>query len=173
MLNAMLVTTAMLAARTPAPPLMPQKQGMGPALIVETSRMPVGNPKPIRKPAGASTRTQRPARTTRSAPSRRHPERKRDRAVCRVSTLSTGSSSGARRAAKSPTKSGCAPNLRRHGRGHADSARRPGRNDLALGRMPVTHEPLVAAVGQLVGRAAEQGRDFGLNRLPSSHSLAF
>jgi hypothetical protein len=35
MLNAMLVTTAMLAARTPAPPLMPQNQGMGPALIVE------------------------------------------------------------------------------------------------------------------------------------------
>ena len=62
--------TAMLAARTPAPPMMPQNQGMGPALIVKTNRMPVGNPKPIRKPAGATTRTQRPARTMRSAPSR-------------------------------------------------------------------------------------------------------
>ena len=27
---------------------MPQNQGMGLALIVETNRMPVGNPKPIR-----------------------------------------------------------------------------------------------------------------------------
>jgi hypothetical protein len=70
MLKAILVTTATLAARTPAAPLMPQNQGMGPALIVETNHMPVGNAKPIRKPAGANTRTQRPARTTRSAPSR-------------------------------------------------------------------------------------------------------
>ena len=42
MLKAILVTKATLAARTPAPPLMPQNQGM-----------PVGNPKPIRKPASA------------------------------------------------------------------------------------------------------------------------
>jgi hypothetical protein len=58
--------------------------------------------------------------------------------------------------------------------GHADSARRPSRNDLALVRMPVTHQPLVAAVGQLVGKAAEQGRDFGLNRLhhPATVSLS-
>jgi hypothetical protein len=40
MLKAMLVTTAMLAARTPAPPLMPQNQGMGPVLIAETNRIP-------------------------------------------------------------------------------------------------------------------------------------
>ena len=61
MLKAILVTKATLAARTPAPPLMPQNQGMGLVVIVETNRMPVGNPKPIRKPAGARTRTQRPA----------------------------------------------------------------------------------------------------------------
>src|SRR5882762_7613966 len=47
----MLVTTATLAARTPAAPLMPQNHGVGPVLIAETNRMPVGNPKPIRKPA--------------------------------------------------------------------------------------------------------------------------
>ena len=70
MLKAILVTKATLAARTPAPPLMPQNQGIGQLLIVETNRMPVGNPKPIRKPAGARTRTQRPARTRRFAPSR-------------------------------------------------------------------------------------------------------
>jgi hypothetical protein len=32
---------------------MPQNHGVGPVLITETNRMPVGNPKPIRKPAGA------------------------------------------------------------------------------------------------------------------------
>src|SRR3954447_23227445 len=67
MLKAMLMTTATLAARTPAAPLMPQNHGVGPLLIADTKRMPVGNPKPIRKPAGASTRTQKPARTRRSA----------------------------------------------------------------------------------------------------------
>ena len=70
MLKAMLVTTATLAARTPEAPLIPQNQGVGPVLMAETRRMPVGNPKPIRKPAGARTRTQRPARTKRPAPSR-------------------------------------------------------------------------------------------------------
>ena len=53
MLKAILVTRATLAARTPAALLMPQNQGMGPVLVVETNRMPVGNPKPISKPAGA------------------------------------------------------------------------------------------------------------------------
>ena len=38
--------------------------------------------------------------------------------------------------------------------------------------MPVAHKPLVAAVGQLVGMAAEQGRDFGLNRLHQQRSRA-
>src|SRR6202035_408610 len=45
-------------------------------------------------------------------------------------------------------------------------------HDLALGQMPVAHKPLVAAVGQLVGMAAEQGRDFGLNRLHQQRSRA-
>src|SRR5215472_13252341 len=69
MLKAMLVTTATLAARTPAAPLMPQNHGVGVVLIAETSRMPVGNPNPIRKPAGATTRTHKPARTRRAVPS--------------------------------------------------------------------------------------------------------
>ena len=45
-------------------------------------------------------------------------------------------------------------------------------HDLALGQMPVAHKPLVAAVGQLVGMAAEQGRDFGLNRSHQQRSRA-
>jgi hypothetical protein len=50
MLKAMLVTTATLAARTPAAPLMPQNHGVGPVLMAETRRMPVGNPKPRQRP---------------------------------------------------------------------------------------------------------------------------
>jgi hypothetical protein len=42
----------------------------GEDLSPDTKRIPVGNPKPIRKPAEARTRTQNPARTKRSAPSR-------------------------------------------------------------------------------------------------------
>jgi hypothetical protein len=42
--KAMLVTTATLAAKTPTAPLMPQNHGVGPELIAETKRMPVGNP---------------------------------------------------------------------------------------------------------------------------------
>ena len=67
--KARLVTTATLAARTPAAPLTPQNQGVGPVLIALASRMPVGKPKPISRPAGARARTQSPARTGRSAPS--------------------------------------------------------------------------------------------------------
>jgi hypothetical protein len=53
-----------------AAPLMPQNHGVGVVLIAETNRMPVGKPKPIRRPAGARTRTQTPARMRRSAASR-------------------------------------------------------------------------------------------------------
>ena len=51
----MLVSTATLAASTPAAPLMPQNQGVGFLSIADTSRIPVGNPKPMRKPAGERT----------------------------------------------------------------------------------------------------------------------
>ena len=38
-------------------------------------------------------------------------------------------------------------------------------HDLALGQMPVAHQPLAAVVGQLVGMAAEQARNLGLDGL--------
>src|SRR5258705_598078 len=45
-------------------------------------------------------------------------------------------------------------------------------SDLALGQMPVAHQPLVAVVGQLVGVAARQGRHFGLDGLRQKRSRA-
>jgi hypothetical protein len=38
--------------------------------------------------------------------------------------------------------------------------------------MPVAHQPLAAVVSQLVGMAAEQGRNFGLDRLRQKRSRA-
>jgi hypothetical protein len=38
--------------------------------------------------------------------------------------------------------------------------------------MPVTHQPLAAIVGQLVGMVAEQGRNFGLQGLRQQRSCA-
>jgi putative tryptophan/tyrosine transport system substrate-binding protein len=38
-------------------------------------------------------------------------------------------------------------------------------HDLAPGQMPMAHQPLAAISGELVGVAAEQGRDFGFNGL--------
>jgi hypothetical protein len=38
--------------------------------------------------------------------------------------------------------------------------------------MPVTHQPLAAIVGQLVGMVAEQGRNFGLHGLRQQRSCA-
>ncbi len=38
-------------------------------------------------------------------------------------------------------------------------------HDLALGQMPMAYQPLAAISGELVGVAAEQGRDFGFNRM--------
>jgi hypothetical protein len=43
-------------------------------------------------------------------------------------------------------------------------------HDLALGQMPVAHQPLATVIGQLVGMAAEQGRDFRLDSLRQQHS---
>src|SRR5262249_24184053 len=45
-------------------------------------------------------------------------------------------------------------------------------HDLALGQMPVTHQPLAAIVGQLVGMVAEQGRNFRLYGLRQQRSCA-
>ena len=45
-------------------------------------------------------------------------------------------------------------------------------HDLALGQMPVAHQSLVAAVGQLVGMAAEQGCNLGLDSLRQQRSRA-
>ncbi len=61
-----------------------------------------------------------------------------------------GSSTGARRAAESPTRSGCAltpsPTAVAHARAaHGDRA--DAGHDLALGQMPVAHQPLAAVLG--------------------------
>src|SRR6516225_8885501 len=45
-------------------------------------------------------------------------------------------------------------------------------HDLALGQMPVAHQPLATVIGQLVGMAGEQDCDFGLHRLPQQRSRA-
>jgi hypothetical protein len=43
-------------------------------------------------------------------------------------------------------------------------------HDLALGQVPVAHQPLATVVGQLVGMRAEQGCNLGLNRLRQKRS---
>src|SRR5215207_154506 len=45
-------------------------------------------------------------------------------------------------------------------------------HDLAFRQMSVAHQPLAAVLGQLVGMDAEQGRDFGLDRLHQQRSRA-
>jgi hypothetical protein len=45
-------------------------------------------------------------------------------------------------------------------------------HDLALGQMPVAHEPLATVVGQLVGMGAEQGCNLGLDGLRQQRSRA-
>ena len=45
-------------------------------------------------------------------------------------------------------------------------------HDLALGQMPVAHDPLVAGVSQFVGMHAEQGCNLGLDRLRQKRSRA-
>src|SRR5207249_4590546 len=49
--------TATVEARVPAAPLTPQKQAVGLRSIAEISSIPVGNPKPSNKPAGAIVTT--------------------------------------------------------------------------------------------------------------------
>ena len=49
--------------------------------------------------------------------------------------------------------------------GAAHGDRTDAGHDLALGQMPMAHQPLAAIIGELVGVAAEQGRDFGFNGL--------
>src|SRR5437870_12636446 len=49
----MLLATATVEARVPAAPLTPQNQAVGLRSIAEISLIPVGNPKPSNKPAGA------------------------------------------------------------------------------------------------------------------------
>jgi hypothetical protein len=45
------------------------------------------------------------------------------------------------------------------------AARLAFRHDLALGQMPVAHQTLAAVIGELVGMAAEQGGNLGLDGL--------
>src|ERR1700719_378608 len=58
---------------------------------------------------------------------------------------------------------------------HARTAHRDRTNaghDLAFEKMPVAHQPLAAVIGQLVGMAAEQSRNLGLDRLRQQRSRA-
>ena len=54
---------------------------------------------------------------------------------------------------------GCARSLDQHGRARADNALPPddAGHDLALGQMPVAHQPLATIVGQLSSMHAKQG----------------
>ena len=45
-------------------------------------------------------------------------------------------------------------------------------HDLTLGQMPVTHQPSVAIIGQLVGMAAEEARNLGLHGMRQQRSRA-
>src|SRR5260221_1416801 len=45
-------------------------------------------------------------------------------------------------------------------------------HDLALGQMPVAHQPLAAVICQLVGMAAHKSRNLGLDRLRQQRSRA-
>ena len=62
-----LLATATVDARVPAAPLIPQNQGVGLGSIAEISRIPVGNPKPSNKPAGAIVMTHNMALVNRLA----------------------------------------------------------------------------------------------------------
>jgi hypothetical protein len=88
------------------------------------------------------TARQRRCRAARSAP---HRSRRSRRPSGRGSgSALRGSSTGARRAAESPTKSGCDPTLHRHGRARADSAQQPDRCrscELSGGCWPQTRPP--------------------------------
>jgi len=59
----MLTAIAMLAASTPAAPLIAQNHGVGRESMALTSLIPVGNPKPINNPAGVIMRSAMTART--------------------------------------------------------------------------------------------------------------
>src|SRR5262249_3975232 len=54
----------------------------------------------------------------------------------------------------------------------AHSHRTDAGHDLTLGQMPVAHQPPPAIIGKLVGMAAEQARNLGLNRLRQKRSRA-
>jgi len=62
--KAILTATAMLAASTPAAPLIAQNQGVGRVSSALTSAMPVGKPNPMSSPSGATIRTAAAARIT-------------------------------------------------------------------------------------------------------------
>ena len=54
--NAILMASAVSAAKTPAAPFTAQNQGVGPLSILLTRPIPVGKPKPIKMPAGMIAR---------------------------------------------------------------------------------------------------------------------
>ena len=54
--------------------------------------------------------------------------------------------------------------------GAAHRNRTDPRHDLALGQMPVAHQPLAAVLGQLGGMAGQQGGDLGLDSLRQQRS---
>ena len=62
--KAILTATAMLAASTPAAPLIAQNQGVGRVSSALTSAMPVGKPNPMSSPSGANIKTAAAARIT-------------------------------------------------------------------------------------------------------------
>ena len=59
----MFTATAMLAANTPAAPLIAQNQGVGRGSIALTNRIPVGKPNPNKRPSGAIMKIAAMART--------------------------------------------------------------------------------------------------------------
>src|SRR5262247_162231 len=85
-----------------------------------------------------------------------------------------GSSTGARREAESPTKAdalGTFAAAVTHARAaHGD--RTDAGHDLTLGQMSVAHQPPAAIIGELVGMAAEQARNLGLDGLRQNRSRA-
>jgi hypothetical protein len=91
-----------------------------------------------------------------------------------------------------PTSETCNPASPRHSNGgqafqwnslplNRDTIAQPGAahgdrtdvgHDLAVGQVPMAHQPLAAISGELVGVAAEQGRDFGFNGLRQQRARA-
>ena len=45
-------------------------------------------------------------------------------------------------------------------------------HDLALGQMPMAHQPAVAIIGQLIGMTAEEARNLGLHGMHQQRSRA-